>query len=43
LAAPSDGPEFYFIPKFAWRADELYMVDLASETFETFSIGPATG
>ncbi len=42
LAQPPGAPEFYFMPKFVWRADERYLVDLASETFETFSVGQAT-
>jgi hypothetical protein len=42
LAQPPGAPEFYFMPKFDWRADEQYLIDLASEKLETFSIGPMT-
>lgn len=38
----SDGTEIYFMPRFNWRADEQYVLDVASEEFETFSIGPAS-
>lgn len=41
IAPPAGAPQFYFMPKFDWSADEHYHVDLASEAFETFSIGPA--
>ena len=43
IAQPAGAPQFYFMPKFDWSADEHYRVDLASEAFETFSIGPAKG
>lgn len=41
LARLRDGTAFLFMPKFTWRAEENYLVDLASETFALFSIGPA--
>ena len=41
LAEPAGAPQFYFMPKFDWSADEHYRVELASEAFGTFSIGPA--
>ena len=39
LAHIPDGPDFLFMPKFTWSADEHYLVDVASEVFELFSIG----
>jgi hypothetical protein len=39
LAHLSDGSKFYFMPKFIWRAQESYVVDLASEKFALFSVG----
>lgn len=41
IAQPAGAPQFYFMPKFGWSADERYLIDLASEKFETFSIGLA--
>jgi hypothetical protein len=41
LAQPAGAPQFYFMPKFDWSADEQYLIDLASERFEMFSIAPA--
>lgn len=41
MAQLIDGPDFLFMPKFAWRSDEDYLVEVASEMFATFSIGPA--
>ena len=43
LAQPIGAPQFYFMPQFDWRADERYLVDLASEAFDLFSIGPMVG
>ncbi|UYN99694.1 MAG: hypothetical protein KIT02_00140 [Devosia sp.] len=40
LGQPSGAPEFLFMPKFRWRADERYLIDVASEAFDLFSIGP---
>ena len=40
MAQLIDGPDFLFIPKFVWKSDEEYVVDVASEKFATFSIGP---
>lgn len=40
LAQPKGAPEFLFMPKFDWRDDELYLVDVASEAFGLLSIGP---
>lgn len=36
-----DGPDFLFMPKFKWRSDGDYVVDMASDVFAIFSIGPA--
>ena len=33
LAQPTGGPQFYFMPKFDWSADEHYHVDLATEAY----------
>lgn len=41
LALPAGAPEFLFMPKFRWRAEESYVIDIASERFELFSIGPS--
>ena len=41
LAQPPQGPDFYFMPKFKWHADEHYIIDVASEPFDLLSIGPA--
>jgi hypothetical protein len=40
LARPSGGPEFLFMSRFIWSADEHYVIDLASEKYELFSTGP---
>ncbi|MEO7223446.1 MAG: hypothetical protein ABIY37_13325 [Devosia sp.] len=39
MARLLDGTEFQFMPNFAWRPDESYVVDQASSY--TLSIGPA--
>ena len=41
MAQLIDGPDFLFMPKFRWDSLEEYVVDIASEKFATFSIGPA--
>ncbi len=41
LAKFPDGTEICFMPRFKWRPDEQYILDVASEAYETFSIGPA--
>jgi hypothetical protein len=33
LARMPDGTEFYFMPRFTWRADEQYIVDLSRALF----------
>lgn len=43
MAQPPDGPDFLFMPKFTWRAEERYLIDLVSPAFELFSIGPEAG
>lgn len=40
LAQPTGAPEFLFMPRFEWQAGERYVVDVASEAFELFSITP---
>ena len=35
-----NGFEFCFIPKFRWDADRRYVVDVASPSYATLSIGP---
>jgi hypothetical protein len=40
LAQPFRTPEFLFMPRFKWRADAKYLIDVASETFELFSVEP---
>lgn len=40
LAQPAGAPEFLFMPRFRWRADEAYVLDVASKTFELFSVEP---
>lgn len=40
LAQPTGAPEFLFMPRFEWQASEHYVVDVASEAFELFSITP---
>jgi hypothetical protein len=40
MAQPLDGPDFLFMPKFTWRAEGHYLIDLVSPAFELFSIGP---
>lgn len=41
-AVPTNGPEFLFMPKFTWSADEYYVVDLACERYGLLAIGPVT-
>lgn len=41
LAQFPDGTEICFIPRFKWRPDEQYILDVASEAFETFAIRQA--
>lgn len=41
LAIPSNGPQFLFMPKFIWSANERYAIDVASEAYQLLSIGPA--
>ncbi|MET3896739.1 hypothetical protein ABIB57_000663 [Devosia sp. UYZn731] len=41
LAQPFGAPEFLFMPRFTWSADERYVIDVASEQYELLSIGPA--
>lgn len=43
LAQPVGAPQFYFMPKFKWSAQERYVIDVASVPFELLSIGPAAG
>jgi hypothetical protein len=40
MAPLIDGPDFLFMPRFKWRSNEDYIVEVASEKFATFSIGP---
>jgi hypothetical protein len=40
LARFASGMEFHFMPRFIWRLDEHYSVDLLSERHAIFSIGP---
>lgn len=42
LAQPSGASEFLFMPRFVWSASEFYGIDIASEVFQLFSIGPVT-
>ena len=41
VAQPGNGIEFLFMPKFQWRAEQRYVIDLISEKLQLFSIGPA--
>lgn len=41
LAQLIDGPDFLFMPKFKWNPNEEYVVEMASDVFAIFSIGPA--
>jgi len=41
LAHLQDGFEFCFIPKFRWDANQRYLVDIASKSYATLSIGPS--
>jgi hypothetical protein len=41
VAQPGNGIEFWFMPKFQWRAERHYVIDLISEKLRLFSIGPA--
>ena len=40
MAQLIDGPDFLFMPKFRWDSLEEYVVEIASEKYATFSIGP---
>lgn len=37
------GPDFLFMPKFEWDPGEEYVMEMASDVFAIFSIGPARG
>ena len=41
MAQLIDGPDFLFMPRFEWCSDAEHIVDVASQRFATFSIGPA--
>lgn len=40
LAHLPDGSEFYFMPKFRWDTRKHYIIDVISERYSLFSIGP---
>jgi hypothetical protein len=40
LAKPPDSAEFYFLPRFKWRARDHYVIDLVSPLYALFSIEP---
>jgi hypothetical protein len=42
-AHPIDGPDFIIVPPFKWRADDHYVVDVASDVFPTLSIDVVSG